>query len=50
VKELSDFRIVAFRDFIAHNYFGINREAVWETIKEDLPIVKGIIAKLLAHA
>jgi len=44
---------VAFRDatdmrnFLIHEYFGIRKEIVWETCKEDLPKVKKLIDDLL---
>ena len=44
---------VAFRDatdmrnFLIHEYFGVRKEIVWETCKEDLPKVKKLIDDLL---
>jgi uncharacterized protein with HEPN domain len=33
-----EWRIIKdFRNFIIHEYFGINNEIVWETIKQQLP-------------
>lgn len=31
------FKIKGFRNIIAHNYFGIDAEEVWEIIKDHLP-------------
>ena len=28
------------RNILAHEYFGIDLEIVWKTVKEDLPILK----------
>jgi uncharacterized protein with HEPN domain len=30
-------KIISFRNFIAHDYFGIDAEEVWEIIKKDIP-------------
>jgi uncharacterized protein with HEPN domain len=44
---------VAFRDatdmrnFLIHEYFGVRKEIVWDTCKEDLPKVKKLIDDLL---
>lgn len=37
------------RDKIAHFYFGIDYEIVWQIIKEELPSIKPIIKKMLAE-
>lgn len=39
--------IKGMRDFIIHEYFGVDLEIVWETIKKDLPPFKKEIEKLL---
>jgi uncharacterized protein with HEPN domain len=36
--------VVDFRNLLIHNYFGIDPEAVWNVIKEDLPKFKDAIA------
>ncbi len=36
------------RNKIIHEYFGIDEEILWKTIKEDLPILKKQIIKLLS--
>ncbi len=40
-------RIYGFRNIIAHHYFGINVDIVWQIICGDLPKLKEDIEKLL---
>lgn len=35
------------RNKITHEYFGVDEDILWKTIKEDLPILKKQIAELL---
>ncbi len=42
-------KIIAMRNIIVHEYFGIDMGLVWDTIKEDLPTLKKQIEKLLAE-
>ena len=37
VNEIDWFKVKGFRNIIAHNYFGIDAEEVWQIIKTDLP-------------
>ncbi|MBU4332309.1 DUF86 domain-containing protein [Patescibacteria group bacterium] len=39
--------IVGMRNILIHEYFEINLERVWETVEEDLPILKKEILKIL---
>lgn len=38
--------IVAMRNKVIHEYFGIDADIVWETVKQDLPKLKEGIKKL----
>lgn len=38
--------IAGFRNIIAHNYFGIDADEVWEIIQKDLPVLIQQIADL----
>jgi uncharacterized protein with HEPN domain len=40
-------RIKSFRNLVAHNYFGIDSEEVWQLIHTHLPILKQYIIKIL---
>ena len=40
-------KVKDFRNIIAHNYFGIDAEEVWQIIKNDLPKLKDDINKIL---
>lgn len=39
--------IKGMRNKVIHEYFGIDEDILWETIKKDIPIFKKQIAKLL---
>jgi len=40
-------RIKGFRNLVAHDYFGIDAEEVWQIISNDLPILKVKIEKVM---
>jgi len=40
-------RMKDMRNFLIHEYFGVNTKVVWDTCKNDLPSLKGFIAGIL---
>ena len=40
-------RMKNMRNFLIHEYFGINRKVVWDTCKNDLPELKKFILDVL---
>ena len=38
-----------FRNKLIHEYFGIDNEIVWNTIKEDIPVLKQEILRILKN-
>ncbi|MBK9982558.1 MAG: DUF86 domain-containing protein [Saprospiraceae bacterium] len=43
------FKIRAFRNFILHEYHGIEMRIVWETIQDILPDLKTLLEKILVN-
>jgi uncharacterized protein with HEPN domain len=35
------------RDKLIHNYFGVDYGAVWDTVKEDIPVLRKEIVKII---
>jgi len=42
-------RIIAFRNFLAHEYFGIDLELVWDIVDNKIPFLKNSIESILAE-
>ena len=40
-------KIKGFRNIVAHDYFGIDAEEIWQIIKNKIPVLKSDISKLL---
>jgi len=40
-------RMKDMRNFLIHEYFGVNLKVVWDTCKTDLPLLKAFIEKVL---
>lgn len=38
--------IMAMRNLLVHEYWGINEDVIWDSIKKDLPELKLIIARI----
>jgi uncharacterized protein with HEPN domain len=43
------YAVRAFRNYIAHEYFGINLEKVWTTVEINLPELESIIRQTVKH-
>ncbi len=41
-------RIRGMRNFLIHEYFGVNAKVVWDTCREDLPSLKSLVERVLA--
>jgi len=39
--------MISMRNKVLHEYFGVDEEILWQTISEDLPILKEQIQHLL---
>jgi uncharacterized protein with HEPN domain len=41
--------VVAMRNAMAHHYFGVDLQQVWDTVQLDLPTLKGQIQEILKY-
>ena len=39
--------IAGMRDKLIHGYFGVDLDAVWETVKKDVPVLKQQVADIM---
>lgn len=46
-KEIEWKDVAGMRDKLIHEYFGIDYEIVWKTLKEDIPWLKEVTEKIL---
>lgn len=49
-KEINWREVIGMRHAMIHDYFEVNLEVVWDTIKEDIPKLKAKIKKLLKQS
>ncbi len=40
--------VAGMRDKLAHEYFGVNLQRVWQTVQDDLPILEITVGQMLA--
>lgn len=48
-KQIDWFKIRGFRNIVAHNYFGIDAEEVWQIIQSHIPKLQKEIHKILEN-
>lgn len=46
-SQINWFRIKGFRNILAHNYFGVDAEEVWQIIHNNLPELEAELSKLI---
>jgi uncharacterized protein with HEPN domain len=39
-------RIAAFRNFLVHDYLGVDMERIWEIVQRDVPVLKRVVSEL----
>jgi len=42
-------KIAGFRDIVAHEYFGVNHETVWDIVQNEIPALLGIVKVMLGE-
>jgi len=42
-------KIARFRDIVAHEYFGVNEETIWDIVQNEIPSLLEIVRTMLAE-
>src|SRR5512147_328811 len=42
-------KIAGFRDIVAHEYFGVNEETVWDIVQNEIPALLAIVKTMLGE-
>ena len=42
-------KIAGFRDIVAHQYFGVNEETVWDIVENEIPVLLDIAKSILGE-
>jgi len=42
-------KIAGFRDIVAHEYFGVNEETVWDIVEKEIPALLDIVKSMLGE-
>lgn len=42
-------KIAGFRDIVAHQYFGVNDETVWDIVENEIPVLLEIVTTMLGE-
>ncbi len=43
-------QMIGMRNVLAHGYFGVDHDGVWEVIERDLPNLKGNIVRIIGKS
>ena len=39
--------MIGMRNIVSHEYFGVDNELIWRTVKEDLPPLREAVAAII---